>query len=46
MRKMYQNLIDAGWSFNDIDQADYYGLINFLSSNNDAMSAEEFYKLI
>lgn len=43
---MYQNLIEAGWSFNDIDQADYYGLINFLGSNQDYMSAEEFFKTI
>lgn len=47
MKKMYQNLIDAGWSFNDIDNADYYGLINFLNDDSkNVMSGAEFFKMI
>jgi hypothetical protein len=43
---MYQNLIEAGWSFNDIDQADYYGLINYLGNDKEIMSGADFFKMI
>ncbi|MBM7681944.1 hypothetical protein JOD43_002116 [Pullulanibacillus pueri] len=35
----------AGWSFNDIDNADWYGLLSVLSED-DRMSGEEFFNSI
>jgi hypothetical protein len=46
---MYMDLIESGtMSFNDIDEADYYGLIDLLSSNEkqDVMTGAEFFKTI
>ncbi|WP_269448773.1 hypothetical protein [Bacillus nakamurai] len=43
---MYHNLIAAGWSFHDIDEADYYGLLDMLSEDAHVMTGEEFFNSI
>ncbi|MCZ4248189.1 hypothetical protein O2313_11715 [Bacillus amyloliquefaciens] len=37
---MYRNLMEAGWSFRDIDEADYYGLLDVLSEDAHVMTGE------
>ncbi|WP_268250676.1 hypothetical protein [Bacillus nakamurai] len=43
---MYRNLMEAGWSFRDIDEADYYGLLDMLSEDAHVMTGEEFFNSI
>ncbi|WP_199776862.1 hypothetical protein [Bacillus velezensis] len=45
---MYHNLFEAGWSFKEIDEADYYGLVDVVSagSKEKVMSGEEFFNSI
>jgi hypothetical protein len=45
---MYKQLMEAGWTFNDIDNTDYFGLLDYLSANNkpDYMSGEDFFNSI
>lgn len=36
----------SGWKFNDIEQADFYGMLSMMSDGGDRMTGEEFFNSI
>lgn len=47
MKELYQKMMEAGYSFHDIDESDYFGALEMLSSTpRKVISAEEFFDTI
>ena len=50
MDKLYKDLIESGWTIDDVEKADYFHLLHLFgevdSKQSDRMDAEDFFRTI